>query len=661
MANPTKCFIFFMMFMSSFSAYAEEEPDTKSLSPYFFIKNGDESVDSLPLKKTDTRVTINGIIADVTIVQRYTNEGTRPINASYIFPASTRAAVHGMTMTVEERVIKAKIKERQQAQKIFDDAKKAGKSASLLKQQRPNVFSMDVANILPGDTVDIELSYTELLIPEDNTYEFVYPTVVGPRYSNQPENTATDLDKWVKSPYLAKGETSETVFNISATVSSPLKIQEISCPTHKVNIDWLDEETTNIKLDVAEKNGGNRDYVIRYRLAGNMIESGVMLYEGEEENFFVLMAQPPERIQPEIIPPREYIFVIDISGSMNGFPLDTSKKLIQNLIGNLRPEDKFNVILFAGGSSVMAETSLPATQDNIKKAIDVIDRQSGGGGTEMLSAVTKAMMLPYDETMSRSILIITDGYISAEKKVFEFIDTNLGNANFFAFGIGSSVNRHLIEGISKAGRGEPFIVTDPASASSTAAKFQEYIQSPVLTNIKVKFNDFQAYSVEPVQIPDMLAQRPVMVIGKWKGAPKGDIEISGNTGLGEYKKTMTILPDDNNQLNQTLKYLWARKKIERLSDYNFSPEDQDRKSEITSIGLTYNLLTKYTSFVAVLDEIRNTNEPAKNVKQPLLLPKGVSNSAVGGEIASTPEPEFYLMVILALIIIMTSLKQKKRS
>ena len=171
--------------ISPASLYAETGGN-RTLSPYFLIDNGDPAVDRFPLKQTDVKVNISGVIADVSVKQTYANDGMRPISARYIFPASTRAAVHGMKMTIGNQVITAKIKEREVAQKQFDQAKTEGKSASLLKQQRPNVFSIDVANIMPSDTIDIELNYTELLVPTDGTYEFVYPTVVGPRYSNQP-------------------------------------------------------------------------------------------------------------------------------------------------------------------------------------------------------------------------------------------------------------------------------------------------------------------------------------------------------------------------------------------------------------------------------------------------------------------------------------------
>lgn len=632
-------------------ALAETESE-KTLSPYFFIENGDPAVDEFPLKATDVKVNIGGVIADVVITQIYTNEGSRPINARYVFPASTRAAVHGMTMKIGDHVIKAQIKEREAAQKKFDQAKKEGKSASLLKQQRPNVFTMNVANVMPDDTVEIELRYTELLVPTDGVYEFIYPTVVGPRYTDQSETEALETDKWIQNPYLHEGETPPTTFDIAVNLSAGIPLQDISCRSHETRVDWQGESIAVVSLADPEEFGGDRDFVLQYRLTGQKIESGLMLYEGRDENFFLMMIQPPERVLPEDIPPREYIFVVDVSGSMSGFPLNTAKKLLGNLIGSLRPTDRFNVVLFAGASQLMAPVSVSATQTHIQEAMGVIDQQRGGGGTELHAALKRSLDLPRDENVSRTVLIITDGYIGAEKDVFELIQKNLNRTNVFAFGIGSSVNRYLIEGMAKAGQGEPFVVLDPSEARRTAGQFREYVEAPVLTQISVAYKGFDAYDVEPVSIPDLFARRPVILFGKWRGEPQGLIEFSGKSGRGDYLQTIDVEATKALDVNSALPYLWARSRISRLSDFNPRQLSTDNKAEITSIGLTYNLLTAYTSFIAVHEVVRNTEAPAEDVKQPLSLPKGVSNLAVGGSMSNVPEPElFWLLGILAVVFI----------
>jgi Ca-activated chloride channel family protein len=656
-----------MILFFPFTAFTEEGND-KTLAPYFFIDNGDPSVDRLPLKETNAEINISGVIAEVTITQLYQNNGKRPINARYIFPASTRAAVHDMKMIIGEHIIKAEVMKRKAAKKKYETAKKKGKSASLLEQQRPNVFSMSVANIIPGDSIKVELSYTEFLVPTEGVYEFVFPTVVGPRYSNQPESSASEYDQWVKNPYFQ--EESETgsdqesgplkpKCNITTHISTGVPLQEVTIQTHKTNISWESASAAAITLDKSEEKSGDRDYILKYRLAGEEIASGLMMVEGKDENFFLLMVQPPKRVESGHIPPREYIFLVDVSGSMHGFPLNTSKKLLRDLISNLRPNDTFNVILFAGTAITMSPVSIPANRENIQKAVDLIDHQRGGGGTEMLRAIKQAMALPHNEACSRSVVIVTDGYVSFEKSVFNHIRANLNNTNVFAFGIGSSVNRYLIEGMAKAGYGEPFVVTNPKEASSIASKFRKYIQSPVLTNISVTYDDFDAYQVEPQSFPDLLAERPIVIFGKWRGTPNGTITLNGLTGKGKYIQRFPVFETQPSETNHSIRYLWARTRIANLSDFGFNGNDEERTAEITSLGLTYNLLTKYTSFVAVHEVIRNPEGHSTDVKQPLPLPRGVSKYAVGGGIARGSEPELPILLALSFLILSLFFLYKK--
>jgi Ca-activated chloride channel family protein len=605
-----------------------EEAD-KTLSPYFFVKSDDPSLDQLPLKSTSADVKVVGVIADVMVTQVYKNEGKKPLEAIYIFPASTRAAVYGMKMIIGKRTMIAKIQERGEARRQYEQAKQEGKSASLLEQQRPNVFQMNIANILPGDVIQVELKYTELLVPTHGLYEFVYPTVVGPRYSNQPEDNAPPSAKWVENPYLRQGQSPTYTFGISVNLAAGLPIQNITCTSHKVDIQYDRTSHALIKLDPSEKNSGNRDFIVKYQLAGTKIESGILLFEGEKENFFLLMFQPPQRVTVNQIPPREYIFIVDVSGSMYGFPLDMSKNLLKDLIGNLRPMDKFNVLLFSGGASVMSEQSLPVTPENIHHAINLIDQEKGGGGTELLPALKRALSIPRSEGYSRTIIIATDGYVTVEEEAFDLIRKNLGKANLFTFGIGSGVNRYLIEGMARVGMGELFVITKPEETREKAEKFRKMIESPVLTNIRINFGKFDAYDVEPIGIPDLFAERPVIVFGKWRGKPMGEITLQGTMSSGPYLNKIEIGREKPLMSNSSLQYLWARHRIALLSDYNFLHQDAERVKNVTQLGLTYNLLTAYTSFGAIDSEVRVTNGQPITVTQPLPLPEGVSDYAVG--------------------------------
>jgi Ca-activated chloride channel family protein len=637
----------------------EQQQEDKTLAPYFLVQ-GDPNVDHLPLKDTRVEISIAGVIADVKVRQIYRNEGTRPINASYVFPASTRAAVYAMRMQLGNEIIVAKIKEREQARKEFEQAKEEGKSASLLEQERPNVFSMSLANIMPQEQVEIELRYTELVIPTDNIYELVFPNVVGPRYASPRDGNKGNA--FVEIPYLREGQKPTSELHITARIAAGLPIYDLSCPSHQISPQWQSNGAAQLTLDDSDPFQGNRDFVLRYRLAGDQIASGLMLVQGTDENFFLYMAQPPQRVATDSIPPREYIFVVDVSGSMEGFPLNTSKQLLRDLIGKLRPTDLFNVILFAGDSTVLSPQSLEANDQNIASAIALIEQQRGSGGTELLSAMQQAMSLPRQDGISRSLLLLTDGFVAGEEGVFDHIRANLNRCNVFAFGIGTSVNHHLIEGVAKAGMAEPFVVTTEADAEGVANKFREYVQSPVLTDIEVRAIGFDIYDVNPGKFPDLLAQRPIILFGKWRGPVSGTIEMSGKNGHGLFTSRLDVATTQPDQANGALRYLWARSRIAELSDYGAYQVDDENVKTITALGLQYNLLTRYTSFIAVREVVTNPTGSAEDVKQALPLPLRVSNLAVGGGTEVGSEPELIWLIASALLLgtLVVVFKQRRR-
>ena len=651
----------FLLFQISMSLANTAEND-KTLSPYFKVIGENIGVDeSLPLQETSAQVEIAGVIADVKVRQVYQNRGESAIEAVYVFPGSTRAAVYGMKMTIGERVVVAKIKEKKTAKAAYTKAKKQGKRASLLVQHRPNVFQMNVANIMPGDQVIVELFYTELIVPEQGVYEFVYPAMVGPRYSETPVAGVPDSESWVMNPYLHQGEKPTYSFDVNVSLAAGIPIQALSSPSHQVQIDYEEEGTANIHLKSGEKSKGDRDYILRYQLRGKAINTGLLLHEGEEENFFLLMSQPPERVAVENIPAREYIFVVDVSGSMNGFPLNTSKKLMAELLSGLRPTDSFNIVFFSGGSSVLAESSQPVTKPNIERAISMMEGKRGGGGTRLLPALKRAMALPAEEVTSRSFVVVTDGYVSVEAEAFQYVKDNLNKANFFSFGIGSSVNRFLIEGLARVGKGEPFVITSPNEAFQIAQRFREYIETPVLTGIDIEFDNFEVYDVEPAKVPDLFAERPLIVYGKWRGNSEGNIRIHGYRGGTDYSETIEVSSAESSSSNEALRYLWARNRIAELGDFEKLRPDSERKAEITTLGLTYNLLTAYTSFIAIDEVIANSDGKSRKVKQVLPLPQGVSNLAVGGVVHTTPEPGIIsLLGVAGLFLMMTFWSRKFR-
>jgi len=593
--------------------------DDKNESPYFYVKD-ENSKNGFPLLSTEVDVSITGQIADVTLIQQYQNNGNAPIEATYVFPASTRSAVYDMEMHVGDRVIKAEVQEKQQARITYEKAKEEGKRTSLLEQHRPNVFQMNVANIAPGETIKVVMKYTEFLIPEDQQYIFHFPTVVGPRYTGEGDA------KWANQPYSKSGQAPIYAFDINVKVNTSIPIAAIRCPSHKTS---SNPTGNGIQIKLDDIGGGNGDFVLEYRLSDSKIETGIQTYSVNDENFFLCQIEPPALSSDPDITPREYIFIMDVSGSMKGYPLQVSKQLMNNLFANLRPSDKFNILFFAGSSFALNAHSLNATKSNVKSALSKVDSNSGGGGTNMLSAIKKAMSSPKEDGFSRSFVIITDGYVSVEEEAFDYVHQHLEDANFFAFGIGSSVNRHLIEGLAHVGRARPFIVADQSNAQHQANRLRKYIEHPVLTDIKISGLGVELYDIAPGHIPDLMAGRPIYFFGKYKNDSNSSIEISGQNGCTPFYKNLK-LPHPQNS-NKALAQLWARETIKHLDDYNSLRSDQKRVDEITKLGLDYNLLTKYTSFVAVDHEIANTTNAVKTVKQVLPMPQGVSNSAIGFE------------------------------
>ncbi|MEZ4990058.1 MAG: VIT domain-containing protein [Saprospiraceae bacterium] len=483
----------------------------KTESPYLEILSPDAVI---PLKESRADVQISGSIAHVQITQVYHNQGNTPLEAKYVFPLSIRAAVHKMQLRIGDRTTLAKIYEKQEAQQVYQQALDEGKRAAKLDQERPNVFQMNVGNIMPGDEIAIELSYTEMLVPVNGAYQFVYPAVVGPRYTGEDNSGLAAFHQ----PYTGEGKAATFDYGIDVSLNAGMIVQQIFSPSHKIDIHYPDLRSAEVFFSRENENPANRDFILNYNLRGNEIQSGLLLYEEDGEKFFAYMMEPVEQPKTEQIPPREYLFIVDVSGSMNGYPLDISKTLMQNLLCNLREIDEFNILLFAGSSSNFRPEPVGATGENIAAAIRFLSAEQGGGGTNFLNALNKAYAMPRSARGSaRAMVIITDGYISVEREAFEQIGNHLDEASVYSFGIGTSVNRYLINGMAMVAQSEAFVATSEDEAREVARKFESYIATPMLTQIKLSTEGFEIYDVEPASIPDVTSSRPVIVHGKWKG------------------------------------------------------------------------------------------------------------------------------------------------
>ncbi len=656
-----------MMQTNLLSAYQQYEE--ASLPTMFYIHQG--TIVEFPLNSYKADVDIVGNIANVKLTQTFINVSGRKIDAKYRFPGSTQAAVNGMTMKIKDRVIHAQIQEKQEARETFEKAKKEGKRASLLSQEKPNIFTTEVANIYAGDTIQVIVEYSEIIEYREYVYSFVLPTKIGERYQKSYQQIDQRGEYNVYSNTYANKKID---FDINVSISSIFDVSKVRCKTHTISAEQEGAKTF-VKMNTPTEL--DRDFILQYEMESKQVESGLLLHEGEDENFFLLMLQAPRRVPAEEILPREYVFVVDVSGSMNGKPIETAIHLFGNLLEKTNKEDMFNVVKFSGSNEVLFDEAKPANMENLQKGFNFLSDERGGGGTELLAALKKAMDLPKQDKYSRSVILITDGFISADLEVIEYLTENLDKGNVFPFGIGNSVNRYLIEGLANISMSEPFIITDLNDANREADKFKEYIDSPVMTDIKIEFEGFDAYDLVPEKIPDVFAQRPIIISGKYKGHPSGIVRVSGQNGKQEMKTYFQVENFAQMDTSQVLKYLWARRKLQTLQDfpgtYSFRNSD-DNKQAIIDLGLKYHLMTNHTSFVAVdteviepedSDEFSNDSDPksegkfagkkiqaqstfsspaSENIVEAISMKAGVTESGSGFSIRGTRQADTQILV-----------------
>ncbi|MBX2813062.1 MAG: VWA domain-containing protein [Myxococcales bacterium] len=604
--------------------------------PRFELDNPSE----LPLQATEHYVEVVGPVAYVRLVQVYKNTGSQALDANYVFPGSTRSAVSSLVMRVGKRTIHAELKQKDEARETFEQAKRDGYRASLLEQKRPNVFAMALTNLGPGETVEVELGYTELLEPEEGRYELVLPGVVAPRFGGEPEGIGAER--------LTVSVAKAAKWTAEVKIQDGLNISEVSSPTY-TGIEPAVDASGGISVKVQSK--GDKDFVLRWRvIADRQAEAGLVLYEGEDERFFMMTVAPPKVVPEAAAPAREIVFILDVSGSMRGYPLDVAKGVMKTSLEALRPEDRFNILFFAGGGWRLSEKPLPATPENVKTALGTVSEQRGGGGTQLVEALNSVASLPRAEGLARTIVVVTDGLVSFEKSAFAKVRKKLSDSTLFTLGIGFNVNRMLVEGLARAGGGTSHVAYDRSSANEEAKRLGEAIRQPVLTDIQLKIEGLDAYDLEPPTIPDLYADRPIVVVGKYRGAAKGQLKLSAqarnhpfenilkvaavnvrkvgssSTGVKEERGEDSTATDASYLATvNPLRILWARRKLQRVADDRALVDGGADQKTITKIGLRYGLLTEYTSFVAVDSKGGKVAGPKQVIEQPGPMPHGMSH------------------------------------
>ncbi|HEX8737421.1 MAG TPA: marine proteobacterial sortase target protein [Pyrinomonadaceae bacterium] len=592
---------------------------------------GGKSLGACPLKHTDVKAEISGFLSRVKVTQEFENNFSDKIEAVYVFPLPQNAAVDDMTMRIGERVVRGRIMKREDAKEVYEAAKSNGQIAGLLDQERPNIFTQAVANILPGEKIIIEISYVETLKYEDGQYEFVFPMVVGPRYipgnptGKQGGGSAPDTDKVPDAsritPPVAKERAGHDI-SIEVRLDAGVPVETFASKSHQIESNRLSANSSLIKLK-NEKTIPNKDFVLRYDVAGKKIEDAVLLHRAEKGGYFTLILQPPDNVRPQDATPKEIVFVLDTSGSMNGFPIEKAKESMKMALDGLNPQDTFNLITFAGDTSILFDKPVPATAENLKKAQEFLASRQGFGGTEMMKAIIAALAPSDSQQHLRVVCFMTDGYVGNEAEIIAEIQKHQ-NARVFSFGIGSSVNRFLLDKMAEEGRGEVEYVALTDDGSGAARRFHERVRSPLLTDISLDFGNLPVADVYPKRINDLFSAKPVVVHGRFTKAGAGVIRLKGKSFGREVVREIAVNLPENEPQHDVLATLWARTRIDDLTSQDYTNQKPEIRETITNLGLEYRLLTQFTSFVAVEERIVTDGGQPRKIEVPVELPDGVS-------------------------------------
>lgn len=614
-----------------------------------------------PLKHTYVKAEISGFISRVVVTQEFENPFKEKIEAVYTFPLPQNAAVDDMTMRVGERTVRGRIKRREEARAVYEAARAAGQVASLLDQERPNIFTQSVANIMPGEKVTVTISYVETLKYEDGSYEFVFPMVVGPRYipgapvGKQGGGRTPDTDRVPDASRITPGTPQGTRaghdISIEVALDAGVPIDGLKSTLHDVEV----ERPTAHSAVVSLKDKAvipNKDFILKYDVAGGRIEDAMLTHRSgsdRAEGFFTMILQPPERVTAQDVMPKELIFVLDTSGSMKGFPIEKAKETMKLALDGLYPQDTFNLITFSGDTNILFPKPVPATGENLAKAQAFLASRSGSGGTEMMKAVRAALDPSDAQDHVRIVCFMTDGYVGNDMEIISEVQRH-PNARVFAFGIGSSVNRFLLDKMAEHGRGEVEYVTLSDDGSAAAKRFHERVRNPLLTDISIDWSGLPVTDVYPNRLPDLFSAKPVIVSGRYTAGARGMIRLKGQMSGREFVREIPIELPENEPRHDVLATLWARTRIDDLmsQDYagiqNGNARDDIREG-ITQLGLSFRLMTQFTSFVAVEEmTVTDAGEPRK-IEVPVEMPEGVSRAGVFGELT-----EDILMLQSAVVV-----------
>jgi Ca-activated chloride channel family protein len=586
-----------------------------------------------PLKNTAVKAEISGPLARVRVTQTFTNASREKIEAVYVFPLPPGAAVDEMTMLVGDRVIKGTIKRREEALAIYEAARASGRIAGLLDQERPNLFTQAVANILPGATVKIAIGYVETLPYEAGVYEFVFPMVVGPRYLPR---ALTDADR-ISPPVTPDGTRAGHDISIDVALDAGMPVQAVQSSTHEIAVERPSTQRATVRL-ARRAVIPNKDFVLHYDAAGPKIGDAVLAHSGPRGGFLTLVLTPPDQ-RPAIaeIAPKELVFVLDTSGSMHGFPIEKAKETMRLALDALHPRDTFNLITFSGDTEILFPAPVAATPENLERARRFLESRTGRGGTEMMKAIRAALEPGSSREHIRVVCFMTDGYVGNEFEILSEIQRH-PDARVFAFGIGSSPNRYLLDNMALIGRGEVEYVSLNGDGSAAARRFHERVRTPLLTDISIDWSGLPVTDTHPARISDLFSAKPVVVSARYSAPAKGVIRLRGKVAGREIVREIPVTLPATEPRHEALAALWARRRIGDLMAQDLLGAQRntfraDLREEVTQLALDFRLMSQFTSLVAVEEMVVTEGGQPRRVEVPVEMPEGVSYEGIFGDVA----------------------------
>jgi Ca-activated chloride channel family protein len=570
-----------------------------------------------------------------------------------------------MQIRIGDRVIRSVIREREEAKRTYEAAKSQGKRAALVEQERPNIFTTSVANIMPGDKIDVRLRYVEPLQWQDGRMRLDFPMVVGPRYIPGTQATGHAGTGWafdtdavpdasritpvVRNPESRSGHD----ISLAVDLDEGFDAASITSVSHAIKVQRLPNGRQHVEL-ASGATIPNKDFVLEVRQAeSTQPKTALFLSPGNDsgEVHFLLAAYPPA-LPPKDRMPVEMLYMIDVSGSMEGASIQQAREALLQALDRLRPTDMFGILAFSSDYREFAAEPLPATAENLAAARRYVQGLQAGGGTEMLPALLHLMRKPETPGYLRHIILLTDGDLGNEEQIFAALRADLGNARLFTVAIGSAPNLFLATKMAQFGRGTFTHIADRSEIQEQMNHLFESIESPVLTDVKVSFEGVEVTDLYPHRVPDLFLHQPLLIYGRISGGSVGKVRLTANEGNEPYESTISF-DATKATFHPGITTLWARQRVEDLMDeWRHSDEkgQAEIKASIIAHAIRYRLVTRFTSLVAVEEVISNVTGQSNTVAVPTELPAGMQMDKVFGAPATGTADDFLESLGIALLL-----------